>query len=163
MSVLDRISALPAMSASRAWFGQRSAREQLLLIGLGALAMGAFLLMLVWSPLAAQRDAALSQIEQYDTLLARVHAAGPELKRSTPTSGAEATSVADSAATHGLLIRRIEPDGELTRIAFEDAHFLQLIDWIASIQADGLARVTAIQMDRRPAPGTVNAQVTVEE
>lgn len=146
------------------WFSARSTREQLLLAGLAMVAAVAFSYTIVWRPLAAHRDAAVSQIARYDALMAEVRSAGPAglTPRVSMAEGAEAPSIAGSAADHGLLVRRIEPEGANTRLSFEDADFASILDWITSMEAAGIARVASVQIDRRPAPGVVNAQITLE-
>ena len=67
----------------------------------------------------------------------------------------------DSAASHGLLIRRIEPDGENTRITLVDVDFAAMIGWIADLERSGGSTLEAIDVERRPAPGTVNARLTL--
>lgn len=165
MSFGERALRIPGFSAIRAWFSTRSQREQLLLASLGIIVVGAVLVTVVGRPLTVRRDAALATIARYDALLARVELIGPAAL--DPVAGASGNaddqSIGGSAASHGLLIRRIEPEGENTLVVFESADFAQIIDWIANMENDGIARVVAIQLDRRPEPGTVNAQVTLEE
>jgi len=161
MNMRERLNSLAGDSG--AWFTARSMREQFLLGGLAAVGAVALLYTIVWRPLASYRDAAVTDIARYDTLMAEVSLAGPDgLNLTAGLQGAEAPSVAGSAAEHGLLVRRIEPEGENTRLSFEDADFVGILDWIASMETAGIARVSTVQIDRRPAPGIVNAQITLE-
>jgi general secretion pathway protein M len=162
MNIRERLNSLSGNAST--WFYSRTTREQFLLAGLAAVAAVALLYTAVWSPLSAHRDAAVSDIARYDTLMAEVRLAGPAgLDPATGLAqGAQAPSIAGSAADHGLLVRRIEPEGENTRLSFEDAEFARILDWIASMEDAGIARVSAVQIDRRPAPGVVNAQITLE-
>ncbi len=165
MNLSETLAKIPGLAQGREWFDARTSRERILLSGLTVAGVCAVVAMGVWRPLVAQRDAALSEIARYDEVLAQVRAVGPAgLNASAGRAGGEASapSIADSAASHGLLIRRIEPDGENTRVALEDADFVHVLDWIASMESAAIARVASIQMDRRPAPGTVNVQVTLE-
>ena len=167
MSLSDRIAKFRGVSDAHEWFDARTAREQVLVSALVIVGVCALLVMAVWRPLMAQRDAAMSEIARYDDLLAQVRIAGPTaLTTGTSTIGGEeanAPTIASSAASHGLLIRRIEPDGENTRVALENADFAHVLDWIASMESTSIARVASIQMDRRPEPGAVNVQVTLED
>lgn len=162
MNIKERLDSVGGNASG--WFNARSTREQFLLAGLAAVATVALLYTAVWSPIAAHRDAAVSDIARYDTLMAEVRLAGPEGLNPAVglAQGAEAPSIAGSAADHGLLVRRIEPEGANTRLSFEDAEFEGILDWIASMEGAGIARVSAVQIDRRPAPGVVNAQITLE-
>lgn len=162
MNIRERLNSLPAIAST--WFNARSTREQFLLAGLAAVAVVALLYSAVWRPLTVHRDAAIADVARYDTLRAEVRLAGPSgLNPAAGLQGAEAPSIAGSAADHGLLVRRIEPEGDNTRLSFEDAEFARILDWIASMEGAGIARVSTVQIDRRPAPGVVNAQITLED
>lgn len=162
MNIRERLKSLPGDTG--AWFSARSAREQFLLAGLATVATVALLYTAVCRPLAAHRDAAVSEIARYDALMAEIRRAGPAglAPAIGLAEGVEAPSIAGIAADQGLLVRRIEPEGANTRLSFEDADFAGILDWIATMETGGLARVSAIQIDRRPAPGVVNAQITLE-
>lgn len=153
----------PTLDVARNWFAVRTPREQILIGGLGIASVIAVLVLGVWRPMLEHRDAALSDIARYGDLLARAQIVdASQLRTSLAGAGeAESGSIAGSAADHGLSIRRIEPDGENTRIVLESVDFIRTLDWIAALETAGLARVSALQMERRPEPGTVNVQVTL--
>lgn len=165
MTVQDRLAGIFRLNAVRTWFSMRSLREQVLLFGFLLVGIAAVLVLAIWRPLTLHRAEALSKIERYDALLARARMAGPDaLAVATASVGdPDNQSIGGSAASHGLLIRRIEPEADYTRVVFEDADFTRILDWIASMEGSGVARLVAIQLDRRPEPGTVNAQVTLED
>ncbi|MDZ4760814.1 MAG: type II secretion system protein GspM [Alphaproteobacteria bacterium] len=147
------------IGTGRVWLERRSERERLLLGGLAVLACLSILMFGVWGPLASARAEAVLEIGRYDALLARTRQSPEALTAAAPQG--PTPSLADSAASHGLLIRRIEPEGETTRIAFEDADFAALIGWIVDMEASGVAKLSSVQLERRPAPGVVNAQISV--
>lgn len=165
MNPIERLAALPVLSKARTWFSGRSEREQILLASLAGVAVVGLWAVFLWGPLQASRAAGMAEIARYDELLARAQSMDRAMLARAPiaTDTTERPSVAGSAASHGLLVRRIEPDGDATRISLEDAEFARILDWIAEMEATGLARVASVRMERRPEPGTVNAQVTLED
>lgn len=175
MSVFSRRGAPDAGSPARVsyvqrlgivdWFNGRAAREQVLILigGATALVYGGFVG--VWHPLSALRAAALADISRFEAIAARVSAAGPNLS-SVGENGAgqpSATLITDSATAVGLVIRRLEPEGERTRIEIEEADFTVLVDWLSLLEQDHSLRVATIELDRRPAPGLVSARISVED
>lgn len=161
MTLRERLEASRALGAASQWLESRSQREQIALVALVCIAIAALVYAAVWSPLADARDRALADIAAHDAVLARVRAAGSALNAEALNRGPP-SSLADSAAIHGLLIRRIEPEGEWTRIAFADAEFTQILAWIDGLEKSRAATLVALEIERRPAPGVVNASVALE-
>lgn len=142
------------------WWSLRSSREQALLIGLAAVTVLALLFTLIWGPLLAVRRDALQDIRTYRALAAQVRVAGPALAGRAAGAASSTAGVAASAAGFGLVIRRLEPQGSRTRVVVEDAQFDRMLRWIERLERDGV-RVEAVRLERRPAPGVVNAQLTL--
>jgi general secretion pathway protein M len=135
----------------------RSAREQLLLAVFAAFALAAGFWLLVRAPLIDARRAAAAELRHAKALIDWLET-GPVL-RETPASTA---SLAERAAASGLQVNRIEPDGTLTRLVFDDADFASIIRWLAALENSGAARITAVTIDRRPEPGRVAADIVLE-
>lgn len=105
---------------------------------------------LVWQPIAAARAAAA-------TALTRAKAdAAP-----APT-GDPARAITAAAARARLTIRSIAPRGEGTRVVVEDAPFDRALDWLARLDRDAGLRASRVAIARRPQPGRVSVDVTLE-
>jgi general secretion pathway protein M len=74
-------------------------------------------------------------------------------------------SAVDQASKDGILgkpLSRINPDGEKQiRVWVEDTSFDALLRWMQDLQSRYGVRVDAVAIERRPAPGLVNARLTL--
>ncbi len=144
------------------WWAQRLPRERLLIAIMAGLAVLAVLMFGVWKPIESARARARTDIRTYETLSSQMRAAGPEaVRRAVNQSAAGAGGLTDSAAAVGLTIRRIDPDGDRTRVALEDVPFAVVVDWLDRVERDNGLRAVEVKMERRPAPGVVNAEITL--
>lgn len=149
------------VAPARDWFDAREPREQALLSLLAAVAVVGVLAIGVWRPLADARAGALADVFRYDAILARTAALKEPLLLGAPN--AAKPSIADSAARHGLVVRRIEPESEeRTRIVLEEADYRSVVEWISDIETAHTARAVSVDFARRPSPGVVSATVVVE-
>lgn len=153
----------PLRSGLARWLDARSPRERGLLLALAGIAAVALFVTLVWRPIDASRSAALADIERYDRLAARLRVAGPDVARQAAArAGSPSTLVTESAAKAGLTIQRIEPQGSNIGVTLDAAGFDVLVGWLAGIERDAGLKVRDIKLDRRPDPGVVTAQITLE-
>lgn len=140
------------------WWQARSGRERMLLAGmallLGLSAVHAGLM----RPLLEARAEALGRITEYERLLALLAAAPPPQDKREPEGPASAL-LTDSASAFGLAILRIEPDGDGAGLVLADAAFADVIGWIAAVERETGLRLTHAQLDRRPEPGIVGAEL----
>lgn len=138
-----------------------SPRERVLVGGLLPVVVGVALWQLVWQPIQNRRAALVSEIQILRQIeaaaLATDPAATPDPIRTEPL----AARVTRHARTAGLDLSRLDPEGARMRVTLSDAGFDDLIGWIAALEQDGVL-TTAIQIDRRPAPGQVAARLTLE-
>ena len=136
-----------------------------MLIGLLGGALGVYVAMdAVTQPLLEARRAALDKIGRHEMDLARLAAQpdGPDERAAIDTRPVPAVVTA-TAPEFELAIRRIEPEGAGARVVIEDASFAQVLRWIAALEQEHGLRLAAIEMDRRPEPGTVSARLTLEQ
>jgi len=145
------------------WSG-RSPREQALLAGLAAVSLVALYLVLIYAPLQTVRAEAVRDIRTYQALKAQLRVAGPTLTAGALAArGPTSAVITASAGEFGLNIRRLDPDGERIRVVLEDVPFDGLVRWLDRLERDRGLRVVDLRVERRPAPGTVNAQATLED
>lgn len=159
-------SSLGGEAASRLveWYAGRDRRERILLL-VGSVVVAVYVAFAgVWQPLSAMRETALADIAKYEAVAARITAAGTNLSLAVLPSAAlpDAAVITESATVIGLTIRRLEPEGDRTRIEVEDADFAVLVDWLARLETEHALHVATIEIDRRPPPGIVSARLSVE-
>lgn len=157
------IARLPALDAALirfdAWWSGLSPRERVLLGVLGGLLALALLVYGVVKPLQAARAEAIADIRTYETLSARVRAAGTLV--TTPVArrqGAPADVAIASAAAVGLTVTpQATPEG--VRVTLTDVAYDTLLAWIADLSATSDLRVRHLSVRRGPAAGRVAATV----
>ncbi len=142
-------------AALDAWWRDRTAREQILLGVLAALALAALLLMLVVRPLAAARARAMADIRTYDMLAMRLRTAGSGV---TMRNGPPAQIVAQIAAANGLTVQRVEPENGRLRVVFADAPFAAVVRWVAELERTSRLRIGEAQIERSGQGIGVSAQ-----
>ena len=147
-----------------AWYESREKRERILIVVGGAVLAAYVGYAGMVQPLSSMRKTALADIAKYEAVSARITAAGDDLSLVAATGATlpDASIITQSATAVGLVIRRIEPEGERTRIEVEDAEFAVLIDWLARLETEHSLHIATIEIDRRPPPGIVSARLSVE-
>jgi general secretion pathway protein M len=158
---LDFAALEPWRHRARAWWGERSLREQALIGGLAAVAIVALVLVGVIAPLRAVRATAYEQLHDAAILDARLRQVGGEPGGPGPRAairrGTASAILTDSAAAARLSIQRMEPEGGNTRVELGDAPFSQVVAWLADVERTSRLRVQQSQIDRKGAPGVVSA------
>ena len=157
------ITRLPALDAALirfdAWWGGLSHRERVLLSVLGVLLGGVVLIFGVIKPLQSARAEAVADIRTFETLTARIRAAGtlsttrPQRRHGTPAQVAST-----SAAGFGLTVAPQSVPGGL-RVTLADASYDSLLAWLADLSVTSDLRVRAVSIQRSPAAGRVSATV----
>lgn len=143
------------------FWSDRSPRERVMLLGLGATMLAWLGIAGIWQPLQAQRTALTAQIARYQaatqTLANPTQAVATSDPRPTPVI------ITESAATFQLAIRRLQPTGDQVQIVLEDAPFEAVLLWIETLTTDNALRLQSLDLVRRPAPGVVAATLTVQQ
>lgn len=159
-----RIVELPAVEAAwlraRNWWDGLSPRERILVGTLGVLLAIAVLVYGVIRPLQAARAEALADIRTYETLNARIRAAGTLGPSTLPPqrSGAPQDILTQSAAAFGLVIQvETVPGGVRATVA--DAPYDAVVNWMADVARTSSLAATRVDLQRRDAPGRVFASV----
>ncbi|HVJ02117.1 MAG TPA: type II secretion system protein GspM, partial [Sphingomonas sp.] len=113
----------------------------------------------VIKPLQAARAQAIADIRTYETLTARIRAAGtlsatPARHRQGPPQ-----QVATSSAQGFGLTATPEAIPGGVRVTVVDASYDSLMAWLADLSATSDLRVRRLSVQRRPTPGHVSASV----
>lgn len=159
-----RITDYPAVEAgwlrSRTWWEGLSSRERVLVGTLGTLLGLAILVYGVIRPLQSARAEAMADIRTYETLNARIRAAGTLGPRSgaPPRTGPAQDIVTQSAAGFGLVVQvEAVPGGVLATVA--EGNYDTVLNWMADVARTSALTATRVDIQRREAPGKVFASV----
>lgn len=138
-----------------------------MLVGLlGGVVGTALVVVALWQPLRSVRQGLTDQIARHERALLMLQeqpeAASPVAATATLDERSLNVIVTESSAAFQLTIRRLEPEGNRIRVSLEDATFDALVLWLESLWGDHGLRVNEIEVSRRPAPGIVNATLTLE-
>ncbi len=156
----------------RSWFSQFNQREQLSLLVL-AIALGFYLLyMLVWSPLASQRDQLEVQNRGVAASLQRVDAMVSEVMQLRAGEGSSkggarrnlTSLINQSTARMDLAVTRLQPNsrGEI-QVRFEAAVFDDLLNWLHEMESGEGLLVRELSITQTGSPGRVNATVRLAQ
>lgn len=143
------------------FWAARSPRERVMLGVLGALLAAVILWYGAIRPVWAMRVQAWEDIRTYETLNARIRAAGtlqPGQGGAAPVGGTPVEAV-NAIATRLGVVAQVEPVGSGVRATAADADYAAVMSWIAQIGASQPLRVTRVAIQRRTAPGRVSAVV----
>lgn len=157
------IARMPALDAALVrldnWWSGLSRRERILVSVLGTLLAFAVLVYGVIKPLQAARADALADIRTYETLSARVRAAGTLTTTRTPRRQGPPAQVASASATGFGLVATPEAIPGGIRVTVADASYDSLMAWLADLSASSDLRVRRVSIQRRPTAGRVSASV----
>lgn len=117
---------------------------------------------LAWVPLSDARAAREAEIAGYRMVAEAASRAGAAPLAASADAAPLATRVTASAEVAGLSLSRLEPEGERLRVAVAQAGFAQVILWLADLEGEDVL-VSAVEMDRRTAPGAVSVRVLLED
>lgn len=148
-----------------AWFMRLTLRERVLIAALAPLAILLVLFRFAWNPLQDARTARQSEIASYRllTTVAARRAADPAPEATPLPTDPIATRVTQSADAAGLQLRRLEPEGAGLRVTLDDVTFGALLLWLSEMETTQTVRLTAMEIDRRQAPGVVSARLLLED
>jgi len=165
-----RIVKVPAFEAAFTrfdrWWSGLSRREQVLLGVLAALLAGLVLVYGVIKPLQAARAQAFADIRTYETLNARIRAAGLTQPRG-PTSpppgpmlaGAPMQIISDTSIKQNLIANAEPLPGGGVRATIGDGSYEALMAWLADLSKTSHLTVRRVAITRKPEPGHIAATV----
>lgn len=146
----------------REWWGGLSPRERWLVGGMLVLLALAILVFGIVKPLQSARAKAIADIRTYETLNARMRAAGtlgPQASAAVqPRTGTPANIVAGAAQAFNLAVQTdAQPGGVRTTVA--EGGYDAVMNWLADIAKTSKLAVTRVDIQKRPTPGMVSAVV----
>ncbi len=152
----------PQVERLRVWWHDLTPRERVLVGTLGTLIVLAILVYGVVKPLQASRAQSFADIRTYETLIARVNAApalGAQSAGPQPRTGTPSDILTQSAATYGLQVQlEATPTGGI-RATVADAPYDAVVNWMADVARTSTLAATRVDLQKRPTPGRVFAQI----
>lgn len=161
---VTRIVELPAIEAAKlrflTWWDGLSSREKLLVGTLGALLAAVVLVYGIVKPLQASRAESLAEIRTYETLDARIRAAGSlgPSSATPPRAGSPVEVLTASAGSFGLQ-PQIEATPGGVRATLTDADYGAVVNWMADVARTTTLATTRVELRRLAGPGRVSAIV----
>jgi len=141
------------------WWSVRSQRERVMLSVLAAILAILILVFGVIGPLQNARAKALADIRTYETINARLRAAGPLQARAAPArTGVPSIVISESAASFGLS-PRVEAVPGGFRAILTDVPYDSVVSWLGDIGATTKLTVRQVSIQRGAAAGHVSATV----
>lgn len=160
-----RITRSPTLDAWGAkigsWWSGLSPRERWLVGSLGGIVGALALVFLVVQPLQAARADALADIRTYETLTARVRAAGTLVtKGSQPQqrSGAPAEAAQAAAGEAGITVTVVPGAAGLTA-QITEAPYEAVVGWISNVERTTPLRARKVELRKGAGAGRVSASV----
>jgi general secretion pathway protein M len=159
---ITRSPTLDAWGAKvRDWWAGLSSRERWMVGTLGVIVVALALVFVVVKPLQAARSEALADIRTYETLTARVRAAGvltpqgakPQIREGAPADAAQA------AARDAGITATITPGEAGLTAQVADAPYEAVVGWIADVERTTSLRVRHVELRKGNAAGRVNASL----
>ena len=160
-----RITRSPTLDAWGAklgqWWSGLSPRERWLVGTLGAILAALVLVFGIVKPLQAARAEALADIRTYETLTARVRAAGvltPQGARPQQRAGSPAGAVQAAAGDAGITAN-IVPGGAGLTAQVAEASYEAVVGWVADVERTTPLRARRVELRKGGAAGRVSATV----
>jgi general secretion pathway protein M len=152
----DRIEA--AIARFDGWWSGLTQRERVLVAVMAGLIGVVVLVYGVVRPLQDARASARADIRTYETLNARIRAAGTLQPQGERRTGSPAEIVGAAAQAQALQpVIETTPDG--VRATLIEARYDAVLNWIAEVSRSSGLAATRVEMVRRPEPGMVQAAV----
>ena len=150
------------------WFQALTLREKVLVLALLPIAVFSIGYQFAWLPLSVQREDYTKQIESYQLVKQTALLADQTANQLTailplPQNIPLVSRITQSSDEAGIVLRRIETDGNGIRVTLADTSFNELTFWLANLEQVSGVIVTAIEIDRRTEPGTVSARILFED
>jgi len=155
------------------WFEQLDARERILVMIAGGLAVVALIVMAGIRPIVTQSARGHERVEDKRELLAELREVATRLgpqrggaaQPDVPSSSQSMVLVIDQTTRGSGLaqnLKRNQPDGTSSiRLRFENAPFDALITWLNDLQDRHGMSVTSANIDVAAEPGRVNCNLTL--
>ena len=141
------------------WWSNLSQRERRLVGGLGALLVLLVAVYGVVKPIQAARADARADIRQYETLNARIRAAGTLPAAQPLTAGPVDSVIAAAAARAGLTAETVPLVAGGFRATVADGTYDGVIRWIDEVARTTTLGVRQVSIVRGAVPGHVSATV----
>lgn len=157
--ILQRTRLEAAMARLGNWWNGLSPRERVLVGTLGTLLGLAILVYGIVKPIQAERADARADIRQFETLNARIRAAGTLPAAQPPAASGPPEMIVSTAATRvGLAAPAVAIPGG-ARASVTDAPYETVVRWLDEVTRTSTLGATRVSIVRGAAAGRVSATV----
>lgn len=152
----------------REWFASLAPRERASVAGAGVLLAVVVVYLLLIEPMLEHRAMLERGIAAQRDLVTWMRGVAGDIDAGAPLSGDGGSlfAVVDRSVRGTALagaIERVQPEGTATvRVWLDGADFDELVRWIATLDRQHGIGVSSLSVERGPAPGSVNARMTLE-
>ena len=150
-------------SAVRDYYRAQSSRDQLILIGVGALLAAAAFVVLVWRPAHDWRTANESRYERNSTLLAFMRANQDRVRATGGAGNSQSLLmvIGDAARDLQVHLSRFQPEssGSVT-VVMDDEEFDKVVRFVDVLEREHQLVVRQVSIDRK-APGRASVRLEI--
>lgn len=160
----------PALEQAKARYLALEPRERRLLVAAAAVLAALLYYLLIWEPLALERDALSQRIQAQQALAMDLAAAAPLARTAAP--GATSSPVnrnrsllavvdqTGKAAGLGAGVRRVQPEGDnRVRVWLDDVEFNQTVRWLHQLETRHGLSVDSADIGAQSKAGLVEARL----
>jgi len=151
------------LSRTGSWWQARSPRERAMLAGIAVFLVAIVLVYGVVKPIQGARAAAFADIRTYETLNARIRAAGTlSAVKPQRRTGAPEVIATQSAGAFGVALTTAPIAGGV-RASVADASYDSLVHWLADVTTTSDLRIRSVTLQRLGVPGHVSGTVELAQ
>lgn len=159
--ITQQITAQPQVQAGIQWYQALSARDQLIVRGVGLFVALALVFLIVYAPLIKDQRSLEGRLDRavasYNKIAQNAHKFGG----AGTSSGPILSVVTQQARRSGITLSRYEQDGKGLRIWVDKVAFDEAIAWLEELQAKNGIAVSQINIERKDNPGWVDLRATL--
>ncbi|EJI84411.1 MULTISPECIES: type II secretion system protein GspM [Alishewanella] len=147
------------------WQGLAQREQQLLLLCVPVLLLGAFY-WLLWQPLHQAQARNAVAIQQVQQQLQALQQAAPLLQGATVTArsgGSLSQIISTSARSFNIRVSRMQPQNEQLQLVLEDVAFEQLLPWLHQLYYQNGVRLVQVDVAATDKAGIVRVRRMVIE
>lgn len=156
------------------WWAGLAARERMVLGGAGVILVLMLIYLVVWEPIAVQREQVRTDISMLSADLVWMQQVAGQVKRyadlqtnqsgTGPAGGSVLTLIEVSARAAGLneALERVQPEEQGARLWFAEIGFDGLLRWLGELEQRHGLQISQLAVDAGNTPGMVTARIKVE-
>lgn len=159
--ITQQIATQAQVQAGIQWYQALSARDQLIVRGVGWLVVLALVFLIVYAPLIKDQRSLEGRLDRAVASYNKIAQNAYKFGGAGTSSGPILSVVTQQARQSGITLSRYEQDGKGLRIWVDKVAFDEAIAWLEQLQADNGIIVSQINIERKDNPGWVDLRATL--